>query len=230
VTRLVTSVRVTGYSKSKTFPDENEYSAVDNEIEVTVYSLFTDDDQPSWSEYEDGDHASAPALFESMPLPHESFDGIWESLVYEEPIAEKIFRTLTRAIHEKKDHASGWPISWQNTILLYGPPGSGKTTLAQALAQRLSIRLSNTLISTKFIQVNAHALFSRYFGETAKQIGYIFKIILCMAADDSQLLVVMVDEVESVASSRKLASPSDPADTIRVSVVAVCYATLYSLS
>jgi ATP-dependent 26S proteasome regulatory subunit len=165
-----------------------------------------------------------------MPLPHESFDSIWESLVYGEPIAEKILRTLTRAIHEKKDRASSWPISWQKTILLYGPPGSGKTTFAQALAQRLSIRLPNTLISTKFIQVNAHALFSRYFGETAEQIGQIFKTILSMAADESQLPVVMADEVEFVASSRKLASPSGRADTIRVSVVAVCYVTLYSLS
>ena len=58
-------------------------------------------------------------------------------------------------------------------ILLYGPPGTGKTSLCQGLAQKISIRLNSTYKKTELIQIKTAALMSKYYSESAKQVGRI---------------------------------------------------------
>jgi ATP-dependent 26S proteasome regulatory subunit len=59
-------------------------------------------------------------------------------------------------------------------------------------------------------------MFSRYYGETAKQIAQIFRSISDMALDDSPIVVIL-DSVYSVASSRAMAlQQSELADIMRV--------------
>ena len=106
-----------------------------------------------------------------------------------------------------------------NLALLCGPPGSGKTTLAKALAQKLAIRLSRVYSTAKLISVNSPSLLSSYFGESSKLVGKLFDTIWAMSADESLLTVVVIDEVESIAGSRKQASRSNECgDAIRVSM------------
>jgi SpoVK/Ycf46/Vps4 family AAA+-type ATPase len=92
-------------------------------------------------------------------------------------------------------------------ILLAGPPGTGKTTLSQALAQKLSIRLSSQYTSIKLIQINAATLLSKFFSESAKYILQIFTSIERMCVDNPKhFICVLIDEIESLASSRATAS------------------------
>ena len=74
------------------------------------------------------------------------------------------------------------------TILLYGPPGSGKTLLAKAS--------SNTLAAT-FFEARMPTLLSKYFGESQKLINALFE-----RARKSQPSLIFIDELDSMAMSR----------------------------
>ena len=50
-------------------------------------------------------------------------------------------------------------IKYQNT-------GTGKTTLCKALAQKVFIRNSNRFTSGGLLEINSHALFSKWFSES----------------------------------------------------------------
>ena len=101
-------------------------------------------------------------------------------------------------------------------ILMHGPPGTGKTTLCQALAQKISIRLSDAYPQTKFLQIKTATLLSKYYSESAKKVDEIFTAIEAMCEDDPQQFVcVLIDEVESIANSRDFSMHGEAQDSLR---------------
>jgi len=108
-------------------------------------------------------------------------------------------------------------ISYPGTVLLHGPPGTGKTTLCKAIAQKLSIRLAERYLHGQLIEINSHSLFSKWFSESGKLVMKMFEKIKELVDDKETFICVLIDEVESLTSARKSAlSGSEPSDAIRV--------------
>ncbi|XP_073284214.1 pachytene checkpoint protein 2 homolog isoform X2 [Primulina huaijiensis] len=144
----------------------------------------------------DGQHTS----FNEWILPANEFDGLWESLIYESGLKQRLLRYAASALLFTEKGVNPFLVSWNRIVLLHGPPGTGKTSLCKALAQKLSIRLS-----------------SRYPQSQLIEVAKLFSKIQEMVEEENNLVFVLIDEVESLAAARKAAlSGSEPSDSIRV--------------
>ncbi|XP_008469379.1 pachytene checkpoint protein 2 homolog [Diaphorina citri] len=108
-------------------------------------------------------------------------------------------------------------ISWNRVVLLHGPPGTGKTSLCKAVAQKLSIRLQSKYKITEFIEINSHSLFSKYFSESGKLVQKMFNKIKEAVEYEESLVCLLIDEIESLTRAREsVMSGTEPSDGVRV--------------
>lgn len=155
--------------------------------------------------------------FQEWILPAKEFEGLWDSLIYDTGLKQRLLRYAASALLFSEKGVNPCLISWNRVILLHGPPGTGKTSLCKALAQKLSIRLNSRFSQSQLVEVNAHSLFSKWFSESGKLVTKLFQKIHEMVEDENNLLFVLIDEVESLAAARQAAlSGSEPSDSIRV--------------
>lgn len=157
------------------------------------------------------------SIFNEWNLPAKEFDGMWESLIYESGLKQRLLRYAASALLFSEKGVDPFVISWNRIILLHGPPGTGKTSLCKALAQKISIRFSSRYPQSLLVEVNAHSLFSKWFSESGKLVAKLFQKIQDMVEEENNLVFVLIDEVESLAAARQAAiSGSEPSDSIRV--------------
>ncbi len=102
-------------------------------------------------------------------------------------------------------------------ILLYGPPGCGKTMIAKAvansLAQRVAERTGQTEVRSYFLNVKGPELLNKYVGETERQIRLIFQRAREKSAEGFPV-IVFFDEMESLFRTRGSGVSSDVETTI----------------
>lgn len=103
-------------------------------------------------------------------------------------------RAVTEAIVYPVQRPDLFPLGWPRGILLFGPPGCGKTLLAAAVA---------TEINATFISVDAASIMSKWLGEAEQNVAKLFASARSSAQDGSPA-IMFIDELDSLMGMRSM--------------------------
>jgi SpoVK/Ycf46/Vps4 family AAA+-type ATPase len=135
-------------------------------------------------------------------LPKKTLDKRLDSLLFlEKPnvrwddIAglENAKRALQEAIVYPHKRPELFPLGWPANILLFGPPGCGKTLLASAAA---------TELDATFLCVSAPVILSRYLGDSEKNVAGLFAKARTLAAERKKPVILYLDELDALLGTR----------------------------
>ena len=108
----------------------------------------------------------------------------WSQVVGLDPAKKAIKEAIVYPV-ERPDL---FPLGWPRGILLFGPPGCGKTLVAAAVA---------TEIDAAFISVDAASIMSKWLGEAEKNVAKLFTTAR-KTANNGRPAIVFIDELDSL--------------------------------
>ena len=102
-------------------------------------------------------------------------------------------RAIRESIVYPTKRADLFPLGWPRGILLFGPPGCGKTLLAAAAAAE---------IHGYFINIDAASMMSKWLGEAEKNISKLFTFARALHEKEKIPILLFIDEIDSLLGTR----------------------------
>ena len=123
------------------------------------------------------------ASFEELVLKEKPMVK-WDEVVGLEPAKKAIKEAVVYPV-QRPDL---FPLGWPRGILLFGPPGCGKTLVAAAVA---------TEIDAAFFSVDAASIMSKWLGEAEQNVAKLFNTVR-KTAGEGKPAIVFIDELDSL--------------------------------
>jgi pachytene checkpoint protein 2 len=145
-------------------------------------------------------------------LPDPAWQQRWGRIFVAPELKERLLSYVLFSLkHRARIGGVGLPI--HGLVVLAGPPGTGKTTLAGGLADEAARQLGTSVL---FVDIDPHRFPSQMLGESQRGVARLFERTLPDLAKRGQPTIVLLDEVESLAVSRTGASlETNPVDVHR---------------
>jgi len=131
---------------------------------------------------------SLKATFSDLVL-HEKPKVSWDEVIGLEHAKQAIKESIIYPV-QRPDL---FPLGWPRGILLYGPPGCGKTMLAAATAAE---------INATFMSVDAASIMSKWLGEAEKNVAQLFSTARSIIEKEKTPVIIFIDELDSLLGTR----------------------------
>ena len=136
---------------------------------------------------------------------------LWDAVIVDASIKDRLLgqAVLNFIVRPKLNRAE---VPLHGIILLVGPPGTGKTSLARVLASRTAEAVNGKL---HYLEVEPHALASAALGRSQQAVKHLLSSVIAEHAGFGPL-IVLLDEVETLAAARsKMSLEANPIDVHR---------------
>ncbi len=144
-------------------------------------------------------NGKARGVLDRRALPDDGFEKMWDAIIVEQETKDRLLAQaiLNFTVRTRVD-SSRLPL--HGLILMVGPPGTGKTSLARGLASKTARALPD-MGTFRYFEVDPHALADSALGKSQQAIQEFFGTTIAESAKKEPTIVVL-DEVETLAAAR----------------------------
>jgi len=141
----------------------------------------------------DGPSVRIEAFAEQSPQPRQQLQSEKPNVSWDDIVnIEEAKKAIRESIVFPTRRPDLFPLGWPRGILLFGPPGCGKTLLAAAVAAELD---------ASFYVLDAASIMSKWLGESERNVSKIFNQCR-QEARSGKPCIIFIDEIDSLTAER----------------------------
>lgn len=158
-----------------------------------------------------------------LVLPAEPWKAWWDRIYVDPDLKQRILAYADFCLRHRGEYEPvGLPV--HGILLLHGPPGTGKSSLARGLAETVAEGLARDGVADQliFAEVDPNALPSQMLGESQRNVIDLLEKSLPELAAKGHPVIVVIDEVDGLVTRRDMTTGGrDPIDVMRATEAAL---------